>query len=100
MKLLPLAVNVKAAPPAVPPAGDSDVIVGTGLTLLIVKVAPLEVPPPGAGLTTVTLAVPAPATRAAETWAVSFVALAYVVGRAAPFHFTTDVAIKLLALRV
>src|SRR5450432_3200077 len=69
------------------------------MTLLIVNVAALEMPPPG-GLTTVTLGVPMAAIQAAETWAVSFAALTYVVGKAAPFHSTTEVPMKLLPLTV
>ena len=55
-KLVPLTVSVKAAPPAVADAGLRLVVVGAGL--LIVKVRALEVPPPGAGLNTVTWARP------------------------------------------
>ena len=52
----PLTVSVKARPPAVALDGESEVIDGAGL--LMVNVAPLDVPPPGAGLNTVTVAVP------------------------------------------
>jgi len=38
--------------------GDNEVIVGTGLVELTVKVTPFDVPPPGVGLTTVMLGVP------------------------------------------
>jgi len=55
-KLVPFAVKVKAAPPAFALAGDKELIVGAGL--LIGNVQAPEVPPPGAGLVTVTLAVP------------------------------------------
>ena len=65
-KLVPLTVSVKAAPPAVAEEGLRLVIVGTGLSDgLIVKVIPFEVPPPGVGLKTVTVAVPAVAISAA-----------------------------------
>ena len=74
-KPLPLTVRGNAAPPAVALLGASEEIAGTGLLLLIVKVAALDVPPPGLGLTTVTLAVPALVMSAAGTWAVSLVAL-------------------------
>jgi hypothetical protein len=60
------------------------VIVGTGL--LIVKVWALEVPPPGAGVNTVTWAVPANAMSKAEIAAVNRVEETYVVVRFAPFH--------------
>ena len=72
MKLVPLTVKVKAAPPAVADEGLRLVVVGTGLSgTLIVKVWVLEVPPPGAGLNTVTMAVPAVAMSAARIEAVS-----------------------------
>ena len=54
---LPLIVSVNAAPPAVAAFGLKLAMAGAGL--LIVKVRPFEVPPPGAALTTVTVAVPA-----------------------------------------
>jgi len=72
MKLLPLTVSIKPAPPAVAELGLRLVVVGTGLSgTLIVKVWELEVPPPGVGLKTVTLAVPAVAMSAARIAAVS-----------------------------
>lgn len=63
LKLVPLTVNVKALPPAVAEVGLIDVVVGAGL--LIVRVWPPEVPPPGEGLNTVIDAVPAVAMSAA-----------------------------------
>jgi hypothetical protein len=68
-KPVPFTVSVNAAPPAVAEAGLRPVVVGTGL--LIVKVWALEVPPPGAGFTTVTEAVPAVAMSAAVIAAVN-----------------------------
>ena len=56
-KPVPVRVNVKAAPPAVPLVGAIEVSAGPGL--LIVKVCALDVPPPGAGFVTVTFSVPA-----------------------------------------
>jgi hypothetical protein len=74
MKLLPVTVSVKADPPAVAEDGLNDVATGTGLlTALIVKVNPDDVPPPGVGLKTVTVAVPAVAIIAAVMGAVSVV---------------------------
>ena len=75
MKPLPLTLRVKAALPATALGGVSEVIDGTGLALLIVNAFALEVPPPGAGLKTVTLALPALAMSPAGTDAVSCVAL-------------------------
>ncbi len=87
MKLVPFIVSVNAEPPAVAELGLRLVIVGTGLFAgLIVKVCGLDVPPPGAGFTTVTLAVPAVAMSAAAMAAVSWVVLTNVVVRLDPFH--------------
>ena len=66
----------------------------------IVKVCGLEIPPPGAGVTTVTPAVPAVAMSAAVMAAVSCVALTNVVVRALPFQFTVEFAVKLVPLTV
>lgn len=55
MKFVPVSVRVKAAPPAVAVVGLIKVSVGTGLfAALTVKLTEAEVPPPGAGLVTVT----------------------------------------------
>src|SRR5439155_13134505 len=97
-KPLPVSVSVKPAPPTMALDGDSVVSVGAGL--LIVKVCAAEVPPPGAGVTTVTDAVPVAATSAAGSAVVSLVALTKVVVRAAPFHCTVLPATKLLPLAV
>ncbi len=61
---------------------------------LIVKVLVLDVPPPGAGLDTVTVAVPATAMSAAVIAAVNRVADTYVVVRFAPFQRTTELLTK------
>ncbi len=97
-KPLPVSVSVKPAPPTIALDGDSVASVGAGL--LIVKVCAAEVPPPGAGVTTVTDAVPVAATSAAGIAAVSLMALTNVVVRAAPFHCTVLPATKLLPLAV
>jgi hypothetical protein len=76
-KFVPVTVRVKAAPPAVALGGESEVAVGNGL--LMVKVRALDVPPPGVGFFTVTVAVPAVAMRLAGTEAVNFVPVTYVV---------------------
>ena len=101
-KFVPLAVKVNPAAPAVIPVGEIEVSVGTGLfpVEVIVKVSAFEVPPPGAGLTTVTDAVPAVATRAALTIAANCNPLTKVVVRDAPFHLTDEAAIKFVPLTV
>lgn len=60
----------------------------------IVKVTGLEVPPPGAGLVTVTVAGPAVETAVAGIEAVSCVELMKVVGSAVPLKLTTEVLMK------
>src|SRR5512136_314442 len=54
------------------------------------RAAVLDVPPPGAGLKTVTLADPAVAMSAAGMLAVSRVSLTYVVARSLPFQRTPE----------
>jgi hypothetical protein len=98
-KLVPLTVNVNAAPLAVRVVGLILVVVGTGGSL-IVRVWELEMPPPGAGVNTVICAVPATAISDASIAAVSRVAETYVVVRSDPFHRTTELVTKLVPLTV
>src|SRR5205823_3111959 len=97
-KLLPFRVRVKAAPPTVALEGESDVSIGAGL--FTVNVCAAEVPPPGAGVMTVTEAVAVAAMSAAGIAAVSCVALTKVVVRAAPFHCTLAPLTKPLPVSV
>ena len=97
-KFVPFTVKVNCAPPAVAQVGLIELVVGTGL--LIVNVCGFDVPPPGAGFTTVTDAVPAFATRAAVTVAVSCVEETNVVVKAVPFQRTDEVATKLVPFTV
>ena len=65
---------MKAAPPAAADDGLILVMAGSGLSAgLMVKVTPFDVPPPGAGLKTVNVAVPAEAMSAALMLAVNCV---------------------------
>ena len=89
-KPVPVRVNVKAAPPTVAEAGAKEVSVGAETALIVNDRLP-DVPPPGAGFVTVTVAVPAVAISAAVMAAVNCVALTNVVVLAAPLNFTTDV---------
>jgi hypothetical protein len=67
----------------------------------VVKVKEFELPPPGAGLKTVTAAVPAAAMSLAEIWAISPLMLPLLaVGRSLPFHCTTEPATKLVPTTV
>src|SRR5207248_2409617 len=86
---LPVTVRVKAAPPAVADDGDSELNDGVGLfATLIVNAEFPEVPPPGAGVNTVTCAVPAEVMSAALIDACSCPEFTNVVVRLAPLHFT------------
>ena len=75
MKLVPCTVSVNPLYAATLVDGDSEVIVGTGLFELTVNVIAFDVPPPGAGVTTVILGVPLLAMSDAGTCAVNCVAL-------------------------
>ena len=68
-KFVPVMVRVNPPLPVTTVAGLMLLIVGNGFVM--VKVAVLDVPPPGAGLKTVTFAVPAVATSLAGIVAVS-----------------------------
>ena len=87
-KLVPFTVKMKSALPAAIQVGLIEVVVGTGL--LIVNVTEFDVPPPGAGFTTVTDAVPTVATFAAGTIAVSWVEETNVVVKGEPFQLTVE----------
>jgi hypothetical protein len=97
-KFVPVTVRVNAAPPAVALEGESEVAPGFGL--LIVKVSPLDVPPPGVGFITVTDAVPAVAMSLAGTEAVSFVPRTYFVVSPVPFHCTVELETKFVPVTV
>ncbi len=99
-KPLPFTVKVKDEPPAEADVGLRLVIAGTGLGAVIVKLWAFDVPPPGAGLDTVTWAVPADAMSAAAITALSWVADTYPVVRLDPFHCTTEPATKPLPFTV
>src|SRR5438477_80722 len=87
-KPVPATVSVKAGPPTRALLGVRPVSVGAGL--FTVNVCAAEVPPPGAGVTTVTCGVPAVARSEAGIAAVSWVALTSVVVRAAPLQRTLE----------
>src|SRR5437867_1269824 len=97
-KSVPVTVSVNPPSPATAAAGLSPVVVGTGLVML--KVCGFDVPPPGAGLPTVTCAVPPVAMSVAGMVAVSWVAETNVVARSAPFHRTTEPPMKFVPVTV
>src|SRR5690349_4565742 len=90
IKFTPLIVSVSAAPPAGAEAGPSVSIDGTGFWpgAVIVNGNALDIPPPGAGLTTAIFTAPAATISAAPICAVSLVLLTKLVGRALPAHCT------------
>ena len=97
-KPLPLTVTVEPPLMVVTVLAEIPEICGAGL--LIVNVAALEVPPPGAGFTTTTCAVPALAKSAAVTATCNWVELTNVVVRLAWFHWATELSIKPLPFTV
>ncbi|HTY77657.1 MAG TPA: hypothetical protein VMI34_07560 [Candidatus Bathyarchaeia archaeon] len=90
MKFDPFTVRLRAGPFCGAVVGAIDVNVGTGFGITMLKVAAAAVPPPGAGVTTVTAAVLAPARSLAGMLAVSWVALTKLVVRMLPFHCTVE----------
>ena len=87
-KPVPEMSSIAPADPARTLEGLTEVTVGTGL--LIEKVAACEVPPPGAGLDTVTGANAPSSSLPAGIVAVRLVLLPKAVARATPFHCTAD----------
>jgi len=97
-KFVPVMVSVN--PPLPATAVDGLIVVIVGNRLVMVKVAVLDVPPPGAGLKAVTFAVPAVATSLAGMVAVSTVLETKVVGRSLPFQRTTAPLTKFVPVMV
>src|SRR5512132_414142 len=93
-KFCPVTVSVIAGLPTAALVGAIDASDGGGYWTT--KVRASDVPPPGPGETTVTLAGPADARSADEMSAVSWVVLTKLVGRSTPFHRTTDARTKSL----
>lgn len=83
-KLVPLTVRIKPDPPTRVDVGEIDVVAGIGL--LVVKTCEFEVPPPRAGLNTVTVEVPAEAISATVITAVNWLEETKVVALDEPFH--------------
>jgi hypothetical protein len=99
-KPLPLRVSVVAALPETALAGDRLLSTGTGEVATTVNVRTADVPPPGAGVNTVTETARAVARSAVLRAMRSCVALTTVVVRVTPFQRTTEVATKLLPFTV
>src|SRR5499427_5501278 len=100
VKLEPVAVRVKAAPPAEAVLGLMLERIGAGVGAAMVRAREFEVPPPDPGVDTLTWANPALAMSVAATLAWSWVPLTKVVVRLLPFHCTTEVEAKLAPVTV
>jgi len=100
-KLEPDTHKLKAGAPTGAPLGSRELILGTRfIAVVMVKFMALEMPPPGAGLVTVTAGVPADAMAAAGIAAVNCVALTNVVAGAAPPKLTIEAATKFVPVIV
>jgi hypothetical protein len=99
-KFVPLTVSVKAAPPATALFGEIRAIVGTGLPPLMVKFTEFEVPPPGAGLVTLTGAVPVVAMAAAGMVTINSVELTNVMVSAVLPNRTIEAETKFVPFTV
>ena len=86
----PFTIIVKPAAPALADEGASERTDGIAAAPEMVKVKEVEVPPPGAGLTTPTCALPCDATSAALIDACNCELLSNTVVRAEPFQVTTE----------
>lgn len=98
-KPLPVNVRVSAPDAAFADAGRIEASVGTGFGVMVNETV-ADVPPPGAGFTIVTAAVPVEARSVARIAAVNCVELTKVVVRFAPPHCTCEVAMNPLPLTV
>ena len=94
IKPVPVIVSMSVPLPAVAEPGLMLLMVGTGL--LTEKFTALEVPPPGPGLKTETLAVPPVARSLAGIDAEIWLLLTKTVARFDPFQRTTDPPTKLV----
>ena len=102
-KPLPFTVRMNPTVPAIALAGIMFETVGSVLADRIVRVKGVEVPPPDtpfAGFITVMLAVPWVTTSAAGIRAVTCTELTYVVVRAVPLKFATELVTKFEPLTV
>ena len=98
-KFVPVTLSVSAPVPATTEVGLMLDTVGARF-VLIVNVRLPDVPPPGAGLTTLTVAVPTAVMSEAGTAAVRLVAETYVVASDAPFQLTVEVDTKFVPVTV
>src|SRR5688572_25441666 len=97
-KFVPLTVKVKADEPTTALSGLMLVVVGT--RLLTVRVWPCARPPPGVGLKTVAVYVPAAVISEARIAAVTCVEFTKVVVRSLPSQRTTELDTKFVPFTV
>jgi hypothetical protein len=97
-KFVPFTVIVNSASPTVLLSGEMLFVVGTGL--FTVNVCAVEVPPPGVGLNTVILNVPAVVKSLSGIVAVSCVLLPTNVVRSEPLNLTFELEIKFVPVTV
>jgi hypothetical protein len=91
VKLFPVTVSKKPELPALTAAGLRVPKDGEGFDVAVIANSALpELPPPGPGVVILMFAVPETATSAALIWARIWVSDVNVVGRALPFHWTTE----------
>lgn len=88
----PFTSTLVAPAPAVTVAGLTEAITGAGL--FTENCVAADAPPPGEGLTTVTLATEPSARLLAGTVALTLLADVYVVASATPFHCATELEMK------
>jgi len=98
LKFVPVTVRVNCAPPAVVEVGEILVVVGTGF--LTVKVCAPDVPPPGAGFTTVMESVPPTVMSPAGMVTLIVVLEINVVVSATPLKSMVDDALKFVPVTV
>ena len=100
IKFVPLTVMVKPESPTNLEVGEMLVVVGTGFKAVTVNVCAFDVPPPGAGLKTVILNVPALVRSLVGIVTLSSVESTNVVVRSEPLNLATEDGIKFVPLTV
>jgi hypothetical protein len=99
-KFEPNTVKANAGPPTAVELGFSEIIAGTGLFPVRVKLTAFEVPPPGVGLVTVRATTPGKVAAAAGMVAVSCFELMNVALNAIPPKLSAELATKFVPLIV
>jgi hypothetical protein len=95
-----LTVIVNPVDPSITDVGEILVVIGVGLSAVIVNVCAFDVPPPGVGFVTVIDAVPGVARSEVKIEALNSVALTKVVVLADPLKLTAELATKFVPFTV